>query len=199
MTDGNGEGSANGPQERRRAPCEGGPASVKGGATENGGGGGGSGAGSSGKAAQATRQRATAAAAAAAAAASAAASAATIDTAIDGATAGRQEAIVGEGASPSQGSRRREARGVWATSSLGSGEGQQGSSPLGGSACAGLRSRGRESESERWRGLEAARARAAGTLSSVACRFARPGTEAELPLPLTAREDGDDPVRTCVL
>ena len=195
MTDGNGEGSANGPQERRRAPCEGGPASVKGGATENGGGGGGSGAGSSGKAAQATPQRATATAAAAA---SAAASAATIDTVIDGATAGRQEAIVGEGASPSQGSRRREARGVWATSSLGSGEGQQGSSPLGGSACAGLRSRGRESESERWRGLEAARARAAGTLSSVACRFARPGTEAELPLPLTAREDGD-PVRACVL
>lgn len=53
---------------------------------------------------------------------------------------------------------------------------------------------GRESESERRGRLEAALLRAASTLASIACRFARPGTEAELPLPLTAGEDGD-PVR----
>ncbi|CAM9214212.1 unnamed protein product, partial [Ectocarpus sp. 12 AP-2014] len=45
-------------------------------------------------------------------------------------------------------------------------------------------------------GLAAARARAARTLSRIACRYARPGTEAELPLPLTAGEDGDPVTNT---
>lgn len=42
--------------------------------------------------------------------------------------------------------------------------------------------------------LASARARAARTLERIACGYARPGREAELPLPLTSGEDGD-PVR----
>lgn len=46
--------------------------------------------------------------------------------------------------------------------------------------------------------LASARARAAKTLSRMACRYARPGTGAELPLPLAPEEDGD-PVRASYL
>lgn len=60
-------------------------------------------------------------------------------------------------------------------------------------APAGTRGRqpGRRDERGGGGGLASARARAARTLSRIACRYARPGTEAELPLPLTAGEDGD--------
>lgn len=44
--------------------------------------------------------------------------------------------------------------------------------------------------SETWT-LASARACAVRTLERIACRFARPGTEAELPLPLRVSEDGD--------
>ncbi|CAN0099168.1 unnamed protein product [Scytosiphon promiscuus] len=46
------------------------------------------------------------------------------------------------------------------------------------------------------KGLEIARERAARTLTRIACRYARPGTEAELPLPLTTGEDGDPVTNT---
>lgn len=39
--------------------------------------------------------------------------------------------------------------------------------------------------------LASARARAVRTLERIACRFARPGTEAELPLPLRLSGDGE--------
>lgn len=65
-------------------------------------------------------------------------------------------------------------------------------------AAAGRRGRQPGGRDERGGGgrLAAARARAVRTLSRIACHYARPGTEAELPLPLTAGEDGD-PVGLC--
>lgn len=173
MADGNGKDKTNGAEKRRRASCEGAPeATVNGGAPDE-------------KAPQAAPPRAETAA-------ETAATTTTIATDFDGVdTAGRQEETTGGEASPSPGDRGRESQGWGASSSPGAEKRQEGFA-LGGTACAGSGSRAPESQGRR--GLAAARARAAGTLSSIACRFARPGTEAELPLPLTAGEDGD-PVR----